>query len=128
MSDSSEMRERAAAYGPPAEAVAPEPWSHPWHDQLGLIYHRAMAEKIRRDPALLDIARENLRRWLAGEPETRPSQARREWQQILALEDIAQIIRIMTDPSEEGHRRRQSTPFVGILTPEERRTIRNQLL
>jgi hypothetical protein len=34
----------------------------------------------------------------------------------------------MTDPTEAGHRRRQSTPFAGILTPEERRAIRDQLL
>ncbi len=128
MSDPSEMREPAAAYDPPAEAVAPEPWSHPWHDQLGLLYHRAIVEKIRHQPALLEIARENLRRWLAAEPEATPSQARREWQQILASEDTTEIVRIMTDPTEEGHRRRQSTPFAGILTLEERRAIRDQLL
>jgi len=34
----------------------------------------------------------------------------------------------MTDPSEEGHRRRQSTPFAGILSDEERRAIRTHLL
>ena len=122
------MREPAAAYGAPAQAAAPEPWSHPWHDQLGLRYHQAIAEKIRREPALLEIAKENLRRWLAAEPEAKPSRARREWQQILASEDLAVIVRIMTDPSEDGHRRRQSTPFAGILTPEERRAIRDELL
>ena len=128
MSDSSEMREPAAAYGPSPATAAPEPWSHPWHDQLGLLYHRAIAEKIRRQPALLEIARDNLRRWLAAEPDVIPSQARREWQRILASEDVTEIIRIMTDPSEVGHRRRQSTPFVGILTDEERRAIRDQML
>jgi len=128
MSDSSEMRESAALYKPEVEAAAPEPWSHPWHDQLGLLYHRAIAEKIRREPGLVEIARGNLRRWLSAEPHAQPSQARREWEQILASQDLPEIIRIMTDPSEEGHRRRQSTPFAGILTPEERRAIRDQLL
>src|SRR5437867_2896088 len=112
MSDSSEMREPAAAYGP-VESVAPEPWSHQWHDQLGLLYHRAIAEKIRRDPGLLEIARANLRRWLATEPRTKPSRARQEWQRILDSEEMEEIIRFMTDPSEEGNRRRQSTPFAG---------------
>ena len=35
----------------------PEPWSHPWHDRLGLLYHRAMAEKIGRQPELLEVAK-----------------------------------------------------------------------
>lgn len=129
MPDPSEIHEPAAAYGPPTEPVAhPEPWSPPWHDQLGLLYHRAMAEKIRRQPTMLEVARENLRRWLAAEPGTTPSQARQEWQRILDAGDVEKIIRAMTDPSEEGHRRRQSTPFAGILTQEERRTIRDSLL
>jgi hypothetical protein len=113
---------------PPTPEVAPEPWSHPWHDQLGLLYHRAITDKLRRQPALLEVAKENLRRWIAAEPDTTPSQARREWQRILDTETLEEIIRLMTDPTEEGHRRRQSTPFAGILTPEERRAIRDQLL
>jgi hypothetical protein len=135
MSDQSNMHEPTAAYGPPVEATGPptssakpEPWSHPWHDQLGLLYHRAIAEKIRRQPALLQTAKDNLRRWLAAEPGATPSEARREWQLILDSGDVAEIIRVMTDPSEEGHRRRQSTPFAGLLSPEERRAIRDQLL
>jgi hypothetical protein len=135
MPDPSEMREPAAAYGAPAETAgragepaAPEPWSHPWHDQLGLLYHRAMAEKIRRQPALINIARENLRRWIAVDPEAALSPARREWQGILDSGNLEAILRFMTDPTEEGHRRRQSTPFAGILTAEERNAIRAQLL
>jgi hypothetical protein len=129
MPDPSEMREPAASYPKAAEPLArPEPWSHPWHDQLGLRYHQAIAEKVRRQPALLEIARENLRRWSAAEPDVTLSQARREWQRILDTGDVAEIIRLITDPTEEGHRRRQSTPFAGILTPEERRAIRDQLL
>jgi len=44
---------------------------------------------------------------------------------ILDSCDVEEIIRIMTDPGEEGHRRRQSTPFAGILTAEERRSVRD---
>src|SRR6266704_43808 len=47
MSDESEMHEPAGAYSPPAEPAAPEPWSHPWHDQLGLRYHQAIANLLR---------------------------------------------------------------------------------
>ena len=135
MTDPSEMHEPAATFGQPAESPrvatgtpAPEPWSHPWHDQLGLLYHRAMAEKIRCQPALLDIARGNLRRWMAAERDATPSQSRREWGRILETEGVEAILRLITDPSEEGHRRRQSSPFAGILTPEESRAIRDSLL
>ena len=135
MSDPLEMHEPTIAYEAPVEAVprpeasaAPEPWSHPWHDQLGLLYHRAIAEKIRRQPALLRIAKDNLRRWTAAEPDARPSEARREWQAILDSGDLPEIIRLMTDPSEEGHRRRQSTPFAGYLSLKERQAIRDKLL
>jgi hypothetical protein len=113
---------------PPAGAAKPEPWSHPWHDQFGLLYHRAIAEKIRRQPSLLHIAKDNLRRWMAAEPEATPSQARREWQLILDSNDLSEIIRLMIDPSEEGHRRRQSTPFAGYLSQEERNAVRDQLM
>ncbi len=85
-----------------------------------------MAEKIRGRPELLDIAKSNLRRWLAAEPGANPSAARREWQRNLETESVEEIIRVMTDPTEEGHRRRQSTPFVGILTPEEVQAVRRQ--
>ena len=134
MNEPPEMHDRDAGSAPlpepavPPASAAPEPWSHPWHDQLGLLYHRAIAEKIRRQPALLETARENLRRWIAAEPDAPPSQARREWQRILDHEDLEEILRLMTDPTEAGHRRRQSTPFAGILAVEERRTIREQLL
>ena len=126
------MHEAAVAYGRPAgaagspERARPEPWSHAWHDQLGLLYHQVMAEKIRGRPELLDIARKNLRRWLAAEPGAIPSAARREWQRIIETGSVEEIVRVMTDHTEEGHCRRQSTPFVGILTPEEIQAVRRQ--
>jgi hypothetical protein len=117
----SEVHERASGNVVPLEAAVPpspskpEPWLHPWHDQLGLLYHRAFAEKIRCRPSLLDVAKENLQRWIKSEPEAPPSRARREWHQILETKSVDEITHLMTDPSEDGHRRRQSTPFAGIL-------------
>jgi len=65
---------------------------------------------------------------MAAEPEATPSQARREWQLILDSNDLSEIIRLMIDPSEEGHRRRQSTPFAGYLSLAERNAVRDQLM
>lgn len=128
MSNPTPLNEAAAAYVTPADATArPEPWSHQWHDELGLLCHRAIAEKLRRAPALLDVARENLRRWIASEPGATPSRARGEWQELLSSQDLERIISVMTDPGEDGHRRRQSTPFAGILSADERQVIRRSL-
>ena len=124
------MRESPTPYGigdDPGKARL-EPWSHPWHDELGLLYHLAMAEKIRRRPGLLEVAKENIRRWIAAEPQTQPSRARLEWLEILQSKSVQEILEIMTDPSQEGHRRRQSTPFAGILTDQEAERIRDELL
>ena len=126
MSDSPEMREPAAAYGTPLEAVAPEPWSHPWLDQLGLLYHRAIAEKIRRDPDLRNVAIGNIDRWMARN-DYPPSVVRalHAWRDLLTSASLEELVAIMTDPSERGHQRRQNAPFAGILTEEERRRLRD---
>ena len=112
----------------PKEVPSPDEWSHPWHDQLGLFYRRAIAEKLSRQPELLKVAIDNLIRWRDLEPSEQPSKARSQWQLLLESQDLPQIIAKMADPSEEGNRRRQSTPFAGFLTREEKHKIRDQLL
>ena len=133
MPDPSEMHEPAAAYGLPPETVslptgpaAPEPWSHPWHDQLGLRYHRAIAEKIRARPELRGVAVENLERWMARN-DYPPSVVRAllRWRALLSAAPLAELLAAMTDPSEQGHQARQNTPFAGLLTQAERRRIRD---
>src|SRR5437773_4159965 len=118
MADSPEMREPAGTYGPGAEAAHPEPWSHPWHDQLGLRYHRAIAEKIRQRPELRDVAVANIDRWLARN-DYPPSVVRalREWRDLLTAAPLEKLLAAMTDTSERGHQIRQNTPFAGLLTP-----------
>lgn len=83
--------------------------------------HAVIAEKIDRDRKLLDIPHNNLKRWRArwddAVPawyEERKAILRRPWPEIAA---------IITEPSEEGARLRQSTPFAGVLTVAERRRI-----
>ena len=127
MSDESEMHELAGAYSPPVEPAAPEPWSHPWHDQLGLRYHRAIAEKIRRQPELRGVAIENIDRWMArNDYPPGPRRALMEWRDFLVSASVDQIVERMTDPSERGHQRRQNTPFAGILSDTEQKDIREQ--
>lgn len=118
--ESSRMNEPAGVYG---ERL--EPWSHAWHDELGLRYYQAIARKIEAAPGLRDVAIGNIDRWLAGE-ELAPGIQRGLlwWRDVLVNQPVSQLIRYMLDPSEAGKQRRQNTPFPGILTREERLRIR----
>lgn len=83
--------------------------------------HAVIAAKITRDPELLAKPRENIERWSARIGKNPPRWIA-QWRSILAL-PWPQIAALITTPSEEGARLRQSTPFAGILTAEERRRI-----
>jgi hypothetical protein len=77
-------------------------------------------EKIDRDPARrgLEKASATCRRWARE----RPAPAILEWLEILER-PWEQIRAVLLADSEEGRRLRQSDPFCGILTPEERWAI-----
>jgi len=82
-----------------------------------LAMHRAIAEKLRKNPRLLAVAGENIRRWRRQGVDVT---AFSEWEAILER-GVEETVRVLTDPSEEAARLRQSTPFTGVLTPKERR-------
>lgn len=82
-----------------------------------LAMHRAIAEKLRGRPALLDAARENIRRWRRQGVDVA---AFAEWEAILDR-GLEETLRVLVDPSENATRLRQSTPFTGVLTAKERR-------
>lgn len=89
-------------------------------DERSLAMHRLIAAKVQADPALLDKARENLRRWreMKGSPE--PALA--EWEQVLSG-SVDQVVQALTDPSDCATRLRQSSPFAGILKEAEREAV-----
>ncbi len=89
-------------------------------DERSLALHRLVAEKVRAAPALLDKARENLRRWQEAGAGASPALA--EWAQILAA-PAGQVVALLAERSERATRLRQSSPFAGILTEEERRAV-----
>ncbi len=93
------------------------PQGHERIDQRSLALHHAVAEKLRAQPALVCIARENLERWAATAGRSTPYLD--EWTRILdrPLEDVLQLI------GQEGERMtalRQCSPFAGVLEPRER--------
>lgn len=99
--------------------------SHEDLDRRSLELHRAIVEKLRSNPALVEVARENLRRWL-GSP--RPSSAfircYGEWLEILNSKSLEELMRLLLEDSENARRLRQNTPFAGVLSPEEVRRIK----
>lgn len=89
-------------------------------DERSLALHRLVAQKVLAAPALLDKARENVRRW--RDIEGSPSLALSEWESILG-NPADHVARFMVESSERATRLRQSSPFCGILTEGERRAI-----
>ena len=89
-------------------------------DERSLALHARVARKVRADPALLDKARATLRRWQAMDGSPRPALA--EWEGILSS-PADQVAEFLTERSERATRLRQSSPFCGILTEAERRTV-----
>jgi hypothetical protein len=86
-----------------------------------LAMHCLIAQKIGRDPRLLDVARGNLAAWIARYGDN-PPRALEEWQAILAR-SWHEIAALITDPGEAATRLRQSSPFAGVLTQSERRRL-----
>lgn len=94
---------------------------HDLIDRRSLELNRLVVKKIRQQPELMDFVRKKLDLTLS-EPRLSESckDALREWQTILALKSFEEILGILVEDSHEGQRLRQSTPFTGILSQQER--------
>ena len=90
-------------------------------DARSLAMHCKIAQKIARDPSLLDKAKANLERWSAKSEDPQP-QYLREWRQILER-PWPEIAELITSMSEDATRLRSSSPFAGVLTAREREQI-----
>ena len=88
-------------------------------DLFNMMLHRAVAEKLRRDSAeVLQVAQNNLNRWLKT-----GNSALLEWQNIIKNKTPEEIIKIISQNTDEGQRLRSSSPFAGVLTEAERDEI-----
>ena len=91
-----------------------------WMDAVNRNVHGLIADKIRRQPHLLGIALENLRRWKrSAEPSAQP--ILRRWKLILLTWEFEDILQFLSSPSVEAARLRQISPCCGILTEPEHR-------
>ena len=97
------------------------PNPHAAIDQANRAQDRRLAACIRRDPAVIDLARENLRAWSARWHGLHP--AWQEWAHILHMLTPAQLADFLESSTPKAARLRQSSPFLGVLeTLEARRT------
>ena len=78
-----------------------------------------IADKLEVCPELLEVAKSNLKRWIQEDEGTTVA-AHQEWLDILNENSFHEILEILRSDSEEACRLRQSSPFAGLLTPQER--------
>lgn len=103
----------------PYEVIAPRA-SHRRREQQSLALHRAIARKLVTNPeAVVAKARSNLSRW-TGKGTAKPLYA--AWNVLLGLPP-AVLAEVMTCDTDEAAQLRQSTPFAGVLSPQERDEI-----
>jgi hypothetical protein len=96
-----------------AKCFSMEPFFSDHHrlEERSLALHRLIAQKVKATPALLDKARENVRRWRQSNPT--PSSALAEWDQIMRG-PVGELAAFLVERSEKAARLRQSSPFCGI--------------
>lgn len=120
------LRERRKAAGLKAVVawVPEEPRSQPTYsshrllEARSLAMHAVIARKIEQDPTLLAIAHRNIERWSTQWKDAPPAWLK-EWEEVLK-QPWQYVAAVITEPSEHGARVRQSSPFAGVLTKEER--------
>jgi len=95
--------------------------NHRLIDERSLAFDKLIAEKLRGDPTLVDKARANLARWLQA-CDARSAPAMLEWQ-LLLHGPLPELLALLESTDERATRLRQSSPFCGILSPEERLAI-----
>lgn len=89
-------------------------------DQRSLAMHRAVADKLRADPGLIEVARGNLDRWSRQNGRSQPYFD--AWRSLLDG-PFEELLAAMVEDTERMTAMRQANPFAGILSPAERWAI-----
>lgn len=100
---------------------------HEINDMRSLKLNQMVVEKIRHQPGLIDFVRNNLQRALS-DPVLSDSckEALSEWDQLFRFQPLDEVLNLLVENSEKGQQLRQSSPFWGVLTQEERRSVFRQ--
>lgn len=90
---------------------------HRLAEERSLAFHRAVAEKIRVEPALLDVVRQRVAVTLAAGG--RSAALAGDWREVLSR-PLDDILEFLVDEGEKATELRQATPFAGIIDPRAR--------
>ncbi len=90
-------------------------------DARSLALHCKAAERLAKEPSLLEKARGILGNWIARRGEDIPRDFR-EWERKLSG-PLPELLAFMSAQSDEAVRMRQSSPFPALLTPDVRNRI-----
>lgn len=93
---------------------------HRLAEERSIAYHRAIAERLRDHPDILENARERVQGWLTSRDRERFYV--QKWAEILKG-DVTSVAAFLVERCELAIELRQSTPFAGALQPEERLRI-----
>jgi hypothetical protein len=96
------------------------PTGHRTAELRSIALHRLVAERL--DDDLLLKARERVAGWLAVDGPVDHRWAR-QWQSLLGL-PAPELRRRLVEDSEEMRDLRQSTPFAGVVSEDERKILR----
>ena len=94
---------------------------HHLAEERSIALHAEVAERLRREPSLLERVRARVEGW-RRDGSVHPGIAR-AWSDLLAR-PLPEILTAIVDPGEEARALRQSTPFTGILDQATRHRIR----
>jgi hypothetical protein len=112
---------RRSVTGPRARAR-----HHDWVEERSRALHQAVGEHLLRDSSLVDFAGQQLDRWEASslaEGNRRVLPAFRAWRDQLDTLSLEGLIAFLGEDSALATRLRQSSPFAGVLSEEERLAI-----
>ena len=96
--------------------------THAALERRSLAFAQAIAEKLAKDPSIVDRAHGHITRRLA---KASPGERKEllEWQRILETTPVIRLQDFLVDPGERATRLRQTLPFVGVLSSTERERI-----
>jgi hypothetical protein len=114
----------------PTSPVTPGPRArmrqHDWIDERSRALGQAVGQRLQSDPALLSAALERLGQWESAAKQRGDSHvlpALRTWRLLLESSSVLTIIALLGEASVRAARLRQSSPFVDVLSNDERAAI-----
>lgn len=97
-----------------------------WHtvlDEMALEMDAVIARELRADPSKLNLVAARIEKFLADPDYSIHSKdALTEWLAIIR-QGLPRVLEALADDSDEGQRRRQSSPFAVLMPADERRRI-----